>query len=58
VLNEAEAGIPIGELCRQLGASEVTFYRLKARCGGLEVDEARWLRALEEDNGQLKKNVA
>ena len=58
VLKEAEAGVPIGELCRRLGVSEVTFYRWKAKYGGLEVNEARRLRALEEENGRLKKIVA
>jgi len=57
-LKEAEAGVPIGELCRRLGVSEVTFYRWKAKYGGLEVNEARRLRALEEENGRLKKIVA
>ena len=58
VLKEAEAGVPIGELCRRLGVSEVTFYRWKAKYGGLEVNEARRLRALEEENGRLKRIVA
>ncbi len=58
VLKEAEAGVPIGELCRRLGVSEVTFYRWKAKYGGLEVNEARRLRALQEENGRLKKIVA
>ena len=58
VLKEAEAGAPIGELCRRLGVSDVTFYRWKAKYGGLEVNEARRLRALEEENGRLKQIVA
>jgi putative transposase len=58
VLKEAEAGVPIGELCRRLGVSAVTFYRWKAKYGGLEVNEARRLRAMEEENGRLKKIVA
>ena len=51
VLKEAEAGVPIGELCRRLGVSDVTFYRWKAKYGGLEVNEARRLRQWEEKEG-------
>jgi len=51
VLQEAEAGVPIGELCRRLGVSDVTFYRWKAKYGGLEVNEARRLRQWEEKEG-------
>ena len=58
VLKEAEAGVPIAELCRRLGVSDVTFYRWKAKYGGLEVNEARRRRAVEEENGRLKKIVA
>ena len=58
VLKEAEAGIPVGELCRRLGISEGTFYRWKAKYGGLDENEARRLKALEEENGRLKKIVA
>ena len=58
VLKEAEAGVPIADLCRRLGVSEVTFYRLKAKYGGLEVSEAKRLRTLEEENRQLKHVVA
>lgn len=58
VLKEAEAGVPVAEITRRLGVSEVTFYRWKAKYGGLEVNEARRLRALEEENGRLKRIVA
>lgn len=58
VLKEAEAGVPMADLCRRLGVSDVTFYRWKAKYGGLEVNEARRLRALEEENGRLKRIVA
>ena len=58
VLKEAEAGVPIAELSRRLGVSEVTFYRWKAKYGGLEISEAKRLRALEEENRQLKHLVA
>jgi putative transposase len=58
VLKEAEAGVPLTDLCRRLGVSEGTFYRWKAKYGGLEVNEAKRLRQLEEENRQLKHLVA
>lgn len=58
VLKEAEAGVPIADLSRRLGVSEVTLYRWKAKYGGLEVSEAKRLRALEEENRRLKQIVA
>jgi len=53
ILKEADAGVPVGELCRRLGVSEGTFYRWKTKYGGLEENEA-----LEEENGRLKRIVA
>ncbi len=58
VLKEAEAGVPMADLCRRLGISDGTFYRWKAKYGGLEVSEAKRLRQLEEENRQLKHVVA
>jgi putative transposase len=58
VLKEAEAGVPVGDLCRKLGVSNVTFYRWKAKYGGLEINEAKRLRTLEEENRRLKQIVA
>ena len=58
VLKEAEAGVSIADLCRRLGVSGATFYYWKAKYGGLEVNEARRLRQLEDENGRLKKIVA
>jgi putative transposase len=58
VLKEAEAGVPMKDLCRRLGISDATFYHWKAKYGGLEVNETRRLRQLEEENGRLKKIVA
>ncbi len=58
VLKEAEAGVPVNDLCRRVGVSEAAFYHWKAKYGGLEVNETRWLRQLEEENGRLKKIVA
>jgi putative transposase len=58
VLREAEVGAKTAELCRRHGVSEQTFYRWKARYGGLEVSELRRLRQLEDENGRLKRLVA
>jgi putative transposase len=55
VLKEAEAGVPMKDLCRRIGISDATFYHWKAKYGGLEVSETRRLRQLEEENGRLKK---
>jgi putative transposase len=58
ILRESEAGLATGELCRKHGISEQTFYRWKAKYGGLEVSEAQRLRQLEEENRKLKQLVA
>src|SRR6266849_6012451 len=58
VLKEAEAGVLVKELCRRTGSSEATFYHWKAKYGGLEVNEARRLRELEDENSRLKRSVA
>ena len=58
VLKEAEAGKPTKEICREHGIVEQTFYRWKARYGGLEVSEARRLKQLEDENRRLKHLVA
>lgn len=57
-LQEWEAGAKIGELVRRLGVTEQTLYRWKKKYGGLQVSEAKRLRALEEENRQLKRLVA
>ena len=58
ILKEAEAGQKLAELVRKHGISEQTFYRWRAKYGGLEVSEARRLRELEEENRRLKRLVA
>ncbi len=57
-LKEQAAGAGTGELCRRLGISQETLYRWKRKYGGMEVSEARRLRALEEENRRLKRLVA
>ena len=58
VLREAEAGAKAADLARKHGVSEATLYNWKARYGGLEVSEAKRLRALEDENGRLKRLLA
>ncbi len=58
VLKEAEAGAATSELCRRHGVSPATFYKWKARYGGLEVSDARRLRHLEDENRKLKQLLA
>ncbi len=58
MLKESEAGLDTAELCRKRGISQQTFYRWKAKYGGLEVSETRRLRQLEEENCKLKQLVA
>ena len=58
ILKEAEAGIPVGELCRKHGISDNTIYTWKAKYSGLTVNEARRLKSLEDENGKLKRIIA
>ena len=58
VLKEHEAGMKTGDLARKHGISEATLYNWKAKFGGMDVSDARKLRALEEENGKLKRLLA
>ena len=58
ILREQEAGIPVADLCRKHGLSSPTFYKWKAKYGGMDVSEARRLKALEEENAKLKRMLA
>jgi putative transposase len=58
VLREHEAGAGTGDLCRKHGISSATFYKWKAKYGGLEVSDAERLRSLEDENRRLKKLLA
>ena len=58
VLKEGEAGVTVKEICRKHGICDQTYYRWKAKFGGLEVSEARRLRQLEGENQRLKQMVA
>ena len=57
-LREQEAGAKTADVCRRHGISEATFYAWKAKFGGLDVSEARRLKALEDENAKLKKLLA
>lgn len=57
-LKQAEAGMPVPELCRMQGFSDATFYKWRAKFGGMQVEEAKRLRELEAENGRLKKLLA
>lgn len=58
VLDEAEAGTPVPELCRPHGISSATFYKWRAKFGGMEVPMVTRLKELEEENRRLKKMYA
>jgi putative transposase len=58
VLQEAEAGAVVRDLCRRHGITETTFYRWRTKYGGMQVSEARRLKQLEAENARLKRLVA
>ena len=58
VLREHEAGAKTAEVCRRHGISDATFYKWKAKYGGMDVSDARRLKALEDENRRLKKLLA
>ena len=58
VLQQVEAGVPVGDVCRQVGVSEQTFYRWKKEYGGMLPSEAREMKQLREENTKLKSLVA
>lgn len=58
ILKEHAAGSSAGDLCRKHGVSDATFYKWRSRFSGMEISEARKLKALEEENRKLKKLLA
>lgn len=58
ILKEQETGVAVTELCRKHGVSSASFYAWKAKYGGLDVSDAKRLRALESENAKLKKLLA
>ena len=57
-LKQAEAGVPVKELCRTGGFSDATFYKWRAKFGGMDVSDAKRLRELEAENSKLKRLLA
>lgn len=58
ILREQEAGRPTAEVCRKHGISGATFYKWKSKFGGMDVSDAKRLKALEDENAKLKKLLA
>lgn len=58
ILKAAEAGVGTDQVCRKHGISRQTFYRWRSKYGGMDVDEARKVKSLEDENSRLKKLVA
>lgn len=58
MIKEQEAGLPTAEVCRKHGISTASFYKYKSKFGGMDVSDARRLKALEDENAKLKKLLA
>ena len=57
-LRQVEAGMPVKDLCRKHGFSDASFYKWRAKYGGMNISEAKRLKELESENGKLKKLLA
>lgn len=58
ILKEQEAGVPVADLCRKHGVSNASIYKWKAKYGGMDISEAKRLKALEDENARLKRLLA
>ena len=58
ILKEHEAGVPVADLCRKHGVSNASIYKWKAKYGGMDVSEAKKLKALADENAKLKRLLA
>jgi len=58
ILKEAESGVPVSEVCRKHGMSDATFYKWRAKYGGMDASSMKRLKELEEENARLKKMYA
>ena len=58
ILAEQERGVPTADVCRKYGLSTATFYKFKAKYGGMDITDARKLKLLEIENGRLKRMLA
>ena len=57
-MKEQEAGVPVADLCRKHGVSNASIYKWKAKYGGMDISEAKRLKALEDENARLKNLLA
>lgn len=57
-LKEADAGMPVKDLCRKHGFSDASYYKWKAKYGGMDVSDAKRLKTLEDENSRLKRLLA
>ena len=58
MIKEQEAGMPVSDLCRKHGISPSSFYKLKAKYGGMDVSDVKRLKCLEDENAKLKRLLA
>ena len=58
LLRQHEAGVPVAQICREQNVSSLTFYKWKAKYGGMDVSEAKRLRQLADENAKIKRLVA
>ena len=58
ILNEAESGVPVKDVCRKHGVSSATYYKWKSKCGGLEASDLRRVKELESELAQYKRMYA
>jgi len=58
MIQQQESGLPTKEVCRKHGISEASFYKYKSKYGGMELSDAKKLKALEDENNRLKKMIA
>jgi len=58
ILKQADAGVPVKDLCRQAGVSTATYYQWKSKYGGMEASELKRVRELEAENAKLKRMYA
>ncbi|RAN32037.1 hypothetical protein HY11_05545 [Hyphomonas pacifica] len=58
MIREHEAGVKTADICRKYGISDATFYKYKAKFGGMTVSDARRLKTLEDENSKLKRLLA
>jgi putative transposase len=57
-IKQADSGLPVADLCRKYGSSTASFYKWRAKFGGMDVPDAKRLRELESENNKLKKLLA